>query len=174
MSNSVVNEEINLEEDMVELENTFLTFYAYNKLFGINIGNVVQIISFQPVSKIPEFPSYAIGVINLRGEVIPIIDFSMRFGEEPKEYNERTCIIVTKIKDGHIGFVVDAVDEVIKIEKEDISDPPKVIGAIHDAYLMGIGRKNNKKSLLLDIEKVVMEDDISMLSREVSQWNQQN
>ncbi|MBE5934708.1 MAG: purine-binding chemotaxis protein CheW [Lachnospiraceae bacterium] len=163
-----------IDEDMVELENTFLTFYAYEKLFGINIGNVVQIISYQPVSKIPEFPPYAVGVINLRGDVIPIIDFSVRFGQEPKEYNERTCIIVTKIRDGHIGFVVDAVDEVIKIDKEDISEPPKVIGAIHDAYLMGIGRKNNKKSLLLDIEKVVLEDEISAISREVSQWKQQN
>ena len=164
MSNTVVNDDMLYDEDMVELENTFLTFYAYEKLFGINIGNVVQIISYQPVSKIPEFPPYAIGVINLRGEVVPIIDFSLRFGQEAKEYNERTCIIVTKIKEGHIGFIVDAVDEVIKIEKEDLSDPPKVIGAVHDAYLMGIGRKNNKKSLLLDIEKVVMEDEMHLIS----------
>lgn len=168
MSNIDVNEEMMYDEELVELENTFLTFYAYEKLFGINIGNVVQIISYQPVSKIPEFPPYAVGVINLRGEVVPIIDFSIRFGQESKEYNERTCIIVTKIKEGHVGFIVDAVDEVVKIEKEDISDPPKVIGAVHDAYLMGIGRKNNKKSLLLDIEKVVMEDEMHLMSSALS------
>lgn len=168
------NEEMIMMEDLAELEKTYLTFYAYDKLFGINISNVMQIISFQPVSKIPEFPPYAIGVINLRGDVIPIIDFSLRFGQEQKEYTERTCIIVTKIGEGHIGFVVDAVDEVIKIDKEDISDPPKVIGSVHDAYLKGIGRKNNKKSLLLDIEKVVLEDEIHLISKEVSQWKKQN
>ena len=174
MSNVFSNEELELDNDLEELENTFFTFWAYEKLFGINIGNVVQIISYQPVSPIPEFPPYAIGVINLRGEVIPIIDFSMRFGREQKEYTERTCIIVTKVKAGLIGFVVDAVDEVIKIEKEDISDPPKIIGSVHDAYLKGIGRKNNKKSLLIDIEKVVMEEDINMIAKEVTQWKKQN
>ena len=137
MSNVYADEE--LDKDLEELENTFLTFLAYDKLFGINIGNVVQIISYQPVSPIPEFPPYAIGVINLRGEVIPIIDFSMRFGREQKEYTENNSASV-----------------------------------IADAYLKGIGRKNNKKSLLIDIEKVVMEEDIHMISKEVTQWKKQN
>ena len=162
------------EMNKQELENTYLTFYSYNKLFGIKIENVVQIISYQPVSKIPEFPPYAIGVINLRGEVVPIIDFCMRFGEEQKEYTERTCIIVTKIKNRYIGFVVEAVDEVIKISDDEISAPPKVIGTIPGAYLMGIGTKNNKKSLLVNIEKVIMDDELNSISEEVKQWENQN
>lgn len=157
-----------------ELDNTFLTFYSYNKLFGIKIENVVQIISYQPVSKIPEFPPYAIGVINLRGEVVPIIDFCMRFGEKQKEYTERTCIIVTKIKNGYIGFIVEAVDEVIKISDENISAPPKVMGTIPGAYLMGIGLKNDKKALLINIEKIIMDDDFNTISEEVKQWKTQN
>lgn len=172
MQNNILDDEI-MESEM-ELENTFLTFYVYSKLFGIKIKNVVQIISYQTVSKIPEFPPYAIGVINLRGEVIPIIDLSIRFGEKAKEYTERTCIIVTKTRKGCIGFIVDAVDEVVKISPEEISDPPKVIGTIPDAYLIGIGRKNDKKSLLLNIEKVIMEDDIHTISKEVNQWKEQN
>ena len=164
MKNIMENKE---EMNKQELENTYLTFYSYNKLFGIKIANVVQIISYQPVSKIPEFPPYAIGVINLRGEVVPIIDFCMRFGEEQKEYTERTCIIVTKIKNRYIGFVVEAVDEVIKISDDEISAPPKVIGTIPGAYLMGIGTKNNKKSLLVNIEKVIMDDELNSISEEV-------
>ena len=171
MKNIMENKE---EMNKQELENTYLTFYSYNKLFGIKIENVVQIISYQPVSKIPEFPPYAIGVINLRGEVVPIIDFCMRFGEEQKEYTERTCIIVTKIKNRYIGFVVEAVDEVIKISDDEISAPPKVIGTIPGAYLMGIGTKNNKKSLLVNIEKVIMDDDLNSISEEVKQWKKQN
>lgn len=171
MKNIMENKE---EMNKQELENTYLTFYSYNKLFGIKIENVVQIISYQPVSKIPEFPPYAIGVINLRGEVVPIIDFCMRFGEEQKEYTERTCIIVTKIKNRYIGFVVEAVDEVIKISDDEISAPPKVIGTIPGAYLMGIGTKNNKKSLLVNIEKVVMDDELNSISEEVKQWEKQN
>lgn len=171
MKNIMENKE---EMNKQELENTYLTFYSYSKLFGIKIENVVQIISYQPVSKIPEFPPYAIGVINLRGEVVPIIDFCMRFGEEQKEYTERTCIIVTKIKNRYIGFVVEAVDEVIKISDDEISAPPKVIGTIPGAYLMGIGTKNNKKSLLVNIEKVVMDDELNSISEEVKQWEKQN
>lgn len=171
MKNIMENKE---EMNKQELENTYLTFYSYNKLFGIKIENVVQIISYQPVSKIPEFPPYAIGVINLRGEVVPIIDFCMRFGEEQKEYTERTCIIVTKIKNRYIGFVVEAVDEVIKISDDEISAPPKVIGTIPGAYLMGIGTKNNKKSLLVNIEKVIMDDELNSISEEVKQWENQN
>ena len=171
MKNIMENKE---EMNKQELENTYLTFYSYNKLFGIKIENVVQIISYQPVSKIPEFPPYAIGVINLRGEVVPIIDFCMRFGEEQKEYTERTGIIVTKIKNRYIGFVVEAVDEVIKISDDEISAPPKVIGTIPGAYLMGIGTKNNKKSLLVNIEKVIMDDELNSISEEVKQWKKQN
>lgn len=171
MKNILENKE---EMNKQELENTYLTFYSYDKLFGIKIGNVVQIISYQPVSKIPEFPPYAIGVINLRGEVVPIIDFCMRFGEKQKEYTERTCIIVTKIKNRYIGFVVEAVDEVIKISDDEISAPPKVIGTIPGAYLMGIGTKNNKKSLLVNIEKVIMDDELNSISEEVKQWEKQN
>lgn len=171
MKNILENKE---EMKKQELENTYLTFYSYDKLFGIKIENVVQIISYQPVSKIPEFPPYAIGVINLRGEVVPIIDFCMRFGEKQKEYTERTCIIVTKIKNRYIGFVVEAVDEVIKISDDEISAPPKVIGTIPGAYLMGIGTKNNKKSLLVNIEKVIMDDELNSISEEVKQWEKQN
>ena len=171
MKNIMENKE---EMNKQELENTYLTFYSYNKLFGIKIENVVQIISYQPVSKIPEFPPYAIGVINLRGEVVPIIDFCMRFGEEQKEYTERTCIIVTKIKNRYIGFIVEAVDEVIKIEDDNISAPPKIMGTIPGAYLMGIGMKNNKKALLINIEKVIMDDDLNSISEEVKQWKKQN
>jgi purine-binding chemotaxis protein CheW len=167
---SPMNEELDFGDEFEELEKTYLTFYSSGKSFGIKIKNVVQIISYQPINKIPEFPAYALGVISLRGEVIPVIDLNMRFGDEPKEYNDRTCIIVTRIIDGTVGFVVESVDEVIKIEKEEISDPPKVIGSIPEAYLDGIGRKNGKKSLLLSIEKVIIEDDINVMTKEVEQW----
>lgn len=171
MKNATVNEENIMKH--TELDDTYLTFYSSKKLFGINIGKVVQIISYQAITTIPEFPPYAVGVINLRGEVIPIIDFAMLFGEDKKEYNERTCIIVTKIKNSYMGFIVDAMDEVTKITEENISEPPKVIGNIPGAYLMGIGKKNGKKSLLLNIERVILEDDISVISKEVKQWKKQ-
>ena len=171
MKNATLNEENIMKH--TELDDTYLTFYSSKKLFGINIGKVVQIISYQAITTIPEFPPYAVGVINLRGEVIPIIDFAMLFGEDKKEYNERTCIIVTKIKNSYMGFIVDAMDEVTKITEENISEPPKVIGNIPGAYLMGIGKKNGKKSLLLNIERVILEDDISVISKEVKQWKKQ-
>jgi len=98
----------NSDEDT--LRNKFLTFFIEDQLFGISIADVVQIVGMQDITKVPEFPSYAKGVINLRGIIIPIIDVRLRLKKEEAAYNERTCIIVTNINGSYIGFIVDSVN----------------------------------------------------------------
>ena len=85
----------NLDDDT--LRNKYLTFFIEEQLFGVPIADVVQIVGMQDITKVPEFPSYAKGVINLRGIIIPIIDVRLRLKKEEITYNERTCIIVTNI-----------------------------------------------------------------------------
>jgi purine-binding chemotaxis protein CheW len=143
----------NSPENSDEMHGKYLTFWTDSQLFGIPISDVVQIVGIQKVTEVPEFPEYAKGIINLRGSIIPIISVRLRLHKEEISYNERTCIIITNIRQKLIGFIVDAVDEVTKIEREDISDPPKITTDDTNTVLIGIAKLQNKSVLLLDSEK---------------------
>ncbi len=151
----------NQASNIDEINGKYLTFWTDNQLFGIPISNVVQIVSVQKITKVPDFPVYAKGIIDIRGSIIPVIDVRLRFHRQEIPYNEKTCIIVTNIQDNLIGFIVDSVDEVAKIEAENISNPPKVSTKNTDDYLTGIAKLGNKVVLLLDSEKILNNEEIS-------------
>lgn len=138
-----------------EISEKFLTFWTDNQLFGISIADVVQIVGVQEITQVPEFPEYAKGIINLRGHIIPVLDMRLRLHKEEVPYNERTCIIVINIKENLLGLIVDAVDEVTKIQSQDISNPPKMSRDVTNTYLQGIAKLENKVVLLLDTEKIL-------------------
>lgn len=144
-----------------ELKNKFFTFFSENQLFAIPISDVVQIVGMQSITTIPEYPVYAKGVINLRGTIIPVIDMRLRLGKEEKEYDERTCIIVTQIKDAIIGFIVDEVDAVTDIADENISPPPKISDYSNNSYLTGVARHEGKVVLLMDTQLIFKEAELA-------------
>lgn len=150
-----------------EMKGKFLTFLTDGQLFGIPIADVVQIIGIQEITPIPNSPTYAKGVINLRGSIIPVIDIRVRFGKSESVYGERTCIIVTQLEETLIGFIVDSVDEVTTIEDDNISPPPVVSKDRTNAYLAGIGKLENKVVLLLNTEKILSEAEIEKVSNAV-------
>lgn len=129
-------------QDQDDLMDKYLTFWSDTQLFGIPIAEVVQIVSMQHITEIPEYPSYAKGIINLRGSIIPLVDVRLRLGKPETQYNERTCIIVTNVQENDFGFIVDEVDEVTTIPPELISTPPQmgVETASTNRYLTGIAR----------------------------------
>ena len=96
-----------------EMRGRYLTFFIDNQVFGIPIADVIQIVGVQEITEVPEFPTYAKGIINLRGNIVPLIDMRIRFHKEELPYNDRTCVIVTNIGSRLIGLVVEAVDEVV-------------------------------------------------------------
>lgn len=162
----------NMEEyTEAALDDTFLTFWTDNQLFGIPIADVVQIIGIQGITPIPDFPRYAKGIINMRGIIIPVIDIRIRFAKEEIPYNDRTCIIVTRIEDAYMGFIVDAVAEVTDIAADKITPAPKVSKDTTNKYLTGIGQIKESVILLLDIEKILTESEFSavMASTETEQ-----
>ena len=112
-----------LEEDT--LKGRFLTFQIGKETFGIEIKYVTEIIGIQGTTEMPEMPEYIKGIINLRGKIIPIMDIRLRFKKEPKEYDDRTCIIVVDYNTIAMGFVVDSVAEVLTIPDQNISEMPK-------------------------------------------------
>ncbi|MEL7649216.1 MAG: chemotaxis protein CheW [Sedimentibacter sp.] len=158
-------EEINLDEDT--LKNKYLTFFTEQQHFGIPIADVVQIVGMQEITKVPEFPSYAKGVINLRGTIIPIIDVRLRLKKEEKKYDERTCIIVTNINDSYMGFIVDSVDEVAKIREDNISNPPRMGSDYVNTYITGIAKLENKIVLLMNLKKMLSEKEIEMITNTI-------
>lgn len=155
---------LNSDLDEDTLKGKYLTFYTDNQLLGISIADVVQIVGMQEITAVPEFPSYAKGVINLRGIIIPIIDVRLRLKKEEIGYNERTCIIVTNINGSYIGFIVDEVNEVTNIDNENISDPPKMGSDYTNTFITGIAKLNNCIVLLIDLKKVLDEKEIELIT----------
>lgn len=147
-----------------EMEGKYLTFFTDNQLFGVPIADVVQIVQVQPITVVPDYPFYAKGIINLRGDIIPVIDMRLRLHKEEIEYNERTCIIIIMIKDIRTGFIVDSVNEVADIPDEEISPPPKFGSTnIEEQYLTGISRHDEHIVLLLDAKRVLSQEDLFTL-----------
>lgn len=144
----------------------YLTFQLGMESYGIEIKYVTEIIGIQTITSIPELPDYIKGIINLRGQIIPVMDARIRFKKEPKEYNDRTCIIVFDIKDQSVGLIVDKVSEVISIAEEDIMDPPQINKGSYSSYVSKIGKVDHDVKLLLDCEKLLSEDDFEDFSEE--------
>ena len=161
---STVSEQAEIDE----MKGKYLTFWTDRQLFGVPISDVVQIIGIQEITPIPDSPAYAKGVINLRGSIIPVIDVRIRFSKPEEKYNERTCIIVTKIDESFIGFIVDSVDEVTTISDENISPAPRVSKDRTNAYLNGIGKVENKVVLLLDTSRILNDEEIQEVNNAVS------
>ena len=143
-------------EDEMQKEQ-YMTFKCSDEIYGISIKYVNEIIGLSQITKVPETQDYLIGLINLRGKIIPVIDVRIRFGKEPLEYNDRTCVIVIDVKSTVIGLIVDAIDEVAAFAENEITPPPSVSDLAIQAkkYVFGIGRVNGEVKLLLDPDKLI-------------------
>ena len=140
-------------EDYSGTESRFLTFFTDDQLYGVPIEDIVQIIGIQKITKMPEYPHYVKGLISLRENIIPVIDMRLRLKKPVCEYDERTCIIITFIKDLSIGFIVDVVDSVTTIAKKSISPPPISIDD-SSLYIDGIAIQEDKTILLMNTKKL--------------------
>ena len=143
-------------EDEIQKEQ-YMTFKCSDEIYGISIKYGNEIIGLSQITKVPETQDYLIGLINLRGKIIPVIDVRIRFGKEPLEYNDRTCVIVIDVKSTVIGLIVDAIDEVAAFAENEITPPPSVSDLAMQAkkYVFGIGRVNGEVKLLLDPDKLI-------------------
>ena len=147
-------------EDEIQKEQ-YMTFKCSDEIYGISIKYVNEIIGLSQITKVPETQDYLIGLINLRGKIIPVIDVRIRFGKEPLEYNDRTCVIVIDVKSTVIGLIVDAIDEVAAFAENEITPPPSVSDLAIQAkkYVFGIGRVNGEVKLLLDPDKLINDQE---------------
>ncbi len=142
--------------------NKYLFFRIGKESYGIGIRYVIEIIELQNISAVPDMPAYVKGVINLRGKVIPIVDLRLRFDMEERQYDDRTCIIVTEVDNVLVGCLVDTVEEVMEIPEKNIEPPPKfktVSGK--DQYISGMGKVGEAIKILIDVEKIVRDENLT-------------
>jgi purine-binding chemotaxis protein CheW len=121
----------------------------------VDILQVQEINRMLEVTRVPNAPEYVDGVINLRGKVIPIIDLRRRFGMERKEHDKNTRIVVVELNGKVVGFVVDAVREVLRIPRSVTEPPPSIVGGVHEEYITAVGKLEDRLLILLDLEKVL-------------------
>ena len=150
----------------------YMTFKSGNEYFGLKIQYVKEIIQFQTITAIPETEDYIKGLINLRGKVIPVIDVRLRFKQDPFEYNDRTCIIVINVKSTVVGLIIEKIAEVVEIKEENILPPPTIgrVDKAHQKYVYGIGKVGNSVKLLLDPNKLLNDEDLSV-AEQVNEMN---
>lgn len=137
----------------------FLTFSLGEEFFGIDIMYVTEIVGIQPITEVPEMPSFIRGIINLRGQIIPVMDARLKFKKEPKDYNDRTCVVVIQVGDLSIGIIVDAVSEVVTIPEENIVPPPK-LNTSGRKYIKAVGKTDHQVTLILDCEKLLSKEEM--------------
>ena len=154
-----------LNKAIMEKEGKYLTFALANEEYGLEILKVREIIGYMDITAVPQTPAYVKGVINLRGQVIPVIDLRAKFGMETTEITEETCIIVVEAgQDGRsfsTGIVVDHVEEVLDIAGEDIEEAPQFGSAVNTDFILGMGKIGDSVKILLDIDMVLAGDDFS-------------
>ena len=141
----------------------FLTFYLGDECYGIDILYVTEIIGIQPITVVPELPHFIKGIINLRGKIIPVMDARLKFSKEPKDYNDRTCIVVIDVGQLSIGIIVDEVAEVLNISDDNIVPPPN-LNTGGRKYIKSVGKSEEKITLILDCEKLLDEHEINELN----------
>jgi len=131
--------------------------FAGEEEFGIDIGKVVEILKAQRVYQLPQLPSFLSGIVNIRGEVIPLVDIRKRFGIESVSAKER--IIVIRSDGEKVGLLVDGVKEIVTLLPEEVVNPPAMFKGLKTEYLTGIGRKGNSIIILLNLDTLLTSEE---------------
>lgn len=162
---SVAHEELaEMEDD--NIDDMYLVFRIANEQYAVEIVCVTEIIGLQKIIEVPDVPHYVKGVINLRGQVIPVMDVRLRFKLPNQQYSDRTVIIVLEVDGIQTGLVVDGVSEVIEVRPEDIKPPPQWQGRDTTGVIKGMAKQDEQVNILLDIEKLLYSNDLNLPSAE--------
>ncbi|MDI9432374.1 MAG: chemotaxis protein CheW [Sedimentisphaerales bacterium] len=145
-------------------EGKYLTFALAHEEYGLEILKVREIIGYIDVTAVPQTPHYVKGVINLRGQVIPVVDLRAKFGMETTDVTEETCIIVVEIAHADrkfsTGIVVDRVQEVLDIPGQSIEEAPQFDSSVDTSFILGMGKVGDAVKILLDIDKVLAGENL--------------
>jgi len=140
-------------------EKQFVVFKLETEEYGIDIMNVREIAPYQEVSKVPNTPPFIEGVINFRGVVIPIINLKKKFSLNDGEIQSETRLIIMNLEDKQIGFIVDEASETVRLDDSEIEPAPELIAGVDRAYILGVGKKEERLIILIDLIRILSEDE---------------
>lgn len=155
------------ESSAAPFSGQYLIVQLQEESFGLDISVVREIIAYSAPTSVPMMPNFVLGVINLRGQVVPVIDMAVRFGRKETSIFKRSCIIILDFEEGpqkhRLGIVVDAVNEVIELTSQQIEPAPQFGTGLRHDFLRGMGKINDRFIVLLDMGKVLSLEEMAQL-----------
>lgn len=156
-----------------ETINSYLSFNLDSVLFAINVSKVINIQEMTKITTVPQSPHYMKGVINLRGDVLPVVDMRIKFGLPEVEYTSSTCILVLEVtiekENVLLGAIVDSVQEVFELEDEQIQAPPNIGNKYKSEFIYGVTKMNNQFVMLIDIDVAFSSEDVTDFKESLNQ-----
>jgi purine-binding chemotaxis protein CheW len=150
----------------------YLTFKLDEELYAVDIVKVREVLEFTAVTKVPRTPDFMRGVINLRGNVVPVVDMRLKLGLTQTEKTVNTCVVITEVEvDGEktiLGALADSVQEVIELDASQIVPPPRMGTRIDTDVIRGMGKRDDHFLIILDIDRVFTVTDVRAVSAETA------
>lgn len=137
----------------------YVSFFLNDELYAFEALKVREIVELMNITNVPHLPEFIKGVINLRGNIIPVVDLKLKFGMNSGEYRKHTCIIVTEFSGGVMGLIVDVVSDVLTLSKETIAAAPSFGASINTAFIKGMGKVGDSLVIVLDVDRVLSETE---------------
>jgi purine-binding chemotaxis protein CheW len=157
-----------IKEKEETAQQKFLTFFLTDEEYAVNIHRVKEIMEYTTVTRVPKVPQWIRGVINLRGNVVPVVDLAVRFGLEERPVSKTTCIVIVEVEQDAertiMGVIADAVNQVIDLAPKDIEEPPAFGTRVRLEYLFGMGKLGKKFALILNIDSVLSNAELLTIS----------
>lgn len=157
-----------IKEQETAVQQQYLTFFLADEEYAVSIRRVKEIIEYTAITKVPKVPLWIRGVINLRGNVVPVVDLAVRFGLEERPVTKTTCIVIVEVEQDSertvMGVIADAVNQVIDLAPQDIEEPPAFGTRVRLEYLFGMGKLGKKFALILNIDSVLSSAELLTVS----------
>jgi len=147
------------QEEMTQL----VVFRLGEEEFGVEILEVQEIILLSPITRVPRAPEFVEGVINLRGEIIPVVDLRKRFGLSADELKDEARIVVVDVNENLVGMIVDEVTQPLSLPTSQIQPPPPLAGGVEATYLRGIGKLEGRLIVILNLERALSASEVQAL-----------
>ncbi len=137
----------------------WVTFYLGDEKYGINVMQVQEVLRYSEIAPVPGAPNYVLGIINLRGNVVTVIDTRNRFGLPSKETDDASRVVIIETENHIIGILVDSVAEVVELKASEIETAPNVGNEDSSKYIQGVTSRENELLILVDLNKLLSEDE---------------
>ena len=156
------------KREQVDTQLQLLSYLLGNEIYAIDVMKIRGVERMTEITAVPNFPGFVEGIINLRGEIIPIIDLGIRFGIPKKEHDKETRIILMELQDMIVGLIVDKVFEVFQIDRSEVGQMPRIgASSIENQFIKGVVEVKDKLVIILDMDRIFSDEETQILAKSV-------